>query len=126
MPVILKHIKQKYGQEICHRYLHNECTAKRCLFTHRRPTNSSGSIRAQEGRALVPTSTDFNSHPTAGPAVCSQEVSQGPKAPTVPRLSIEARNKIKNMTAHMIESQMKDMLPHNLAAVSSALNLTPL
>ena len=42
---LLSHIEQIHGHEICHRYLRNECTARRCLFTHSRPTTSSAQER---------------------------------------------------------------------------------
>ena len=88
--------------------------------------NAPNVARIPQGKvAPVPTQADFPSLPTAGPAVLSQSVAQGPKAPLMSNLSEEAQNKIKRMTTHVIEAQLKEMLPQILAAVAAALNLTP-
>ena len=72
---------------------------------------------------MVPTQADFHSLPTAGPVVWSKAVAQGPKAPMTPSLSTEAQDEINKITAHIIESQLREMLLQILAAVTSTLNL---
>ena len=80
---------------------------------------------SQRRVAPVPTQADFHSPPAAGPVVWSQAVAQGPKAPVMPSLSIEAQDEIRKTAAHIIESQLKEMLPQILAAITATLNLTP-
>ena len=122
---LLKHIKEANGQEICHRYLGNKCTVRRCIFSHN-VSNAPNVDRTSQGRvAQVPTQAYFHSLPTAGPVVWSRVVAKGTKPPTVHKLSEEAQNEIRNMTTHMIETQIKDMLPKILATVTAALNLPP-
>ena len=122
---MLKHIEVEHGQETCHRYLRNECIVRRCLFNHN-ITNATNVVTVSEERvASVPTQVGFHSLPTAGPVVWSRVVAKGTKPPTVHKLSEEAQNEIKNMTTHMIETQIKDMLPKILATVTAALNFPP-
>ena len=85
----VNHIEQNHGLEICHRYLCNECTTRRCLFTNKRPNVSSAQITEP-----APTLTVFHSPPTTRPVAWSQAVAQEP----VPRLKVE----IENVQVHVI------------------------
>ena len=95
---MLKHIGEEHGHEICHRYLQNKCTVRRCLFNHNISNATNLVTNSQERVKSVPTQADFHSLPTTGPVVWSQVAAHGPKPPTVHKLSAEARNKIRNMT----------------------------
>ena len=82
---MLKHINIAHGQETCHRFLRNECTVRRCLFSHNILTASNEQRGTHEGAAPHPTSADFHSLPTARPVVWSRAVAQGPKTPVMPK-----------------------------------------
>ena len=122
---LLRHIEEKHGHEICHRYLQNKCTVRRCLFRHIMPNAPNVHRISQGGVTQVSTQANFRSLPTAGPVVWSQAVARGSEIPVMPRVSIEVQDEFKKTTAHIIESQLKEILPQFLAAVTAALNLTP-
>ena len=87
---LLRHIEEKHGHEICHRYLQNKCTVRRCLFRHIMPNAPNVHRISQGGVTQVSTQANFCSLPTAGPVVWSQAVAQGSKIPVMPRMSIKA------------------------------------
>ena len=115
------------------------------MFSHK--VASAQSVEKIPARQMAtpsaPTEEDFLNPPTTGPVVrteprAQQEqektslptprsvlwssiVTQEPT--TVPSLSEEAQNKIKKMATHVIESQIKELLPEILTKVIEALNL---
>ena len=113
-----RHIEEIHGHEICHRYIQNKCTVRRCLFSHIMPNAPNVDRISQRRVAPVPTQADFHSLPTAGPVVWSQAVAQGPKAPVMSNLSAEAQNKNKTLEAQVLQTliQMVPQITQQLAA----------
>ena len=117
-----RHIEEIHGHEICHRYIQNKCTVRRCLFSHIMP-NAPNVDRISQGRvAPVPTQADFHSLPTAGPVVWSQAVAQGPKAPVMSNLSAEAQNKNKTLEAQVLQTLIQ-MVPQITQQLAVALRM---
>jgi hypothetical protein len=142
---LIKHIKSKHGAEICHNFLANKCDFEKCMFSHIVP--SAQSVKKIPERQMAtpsaPTEEDFLNLPTTGPVVRTepraQQEQETTRLPTprsvlwssivtqepitVPRMSEEAQNKIKKMATHVIESQIKELLPQILTKVIADLNL---
>ena len=112
---LMNHIKDTHGNDICHRYLRNECRQKRCFFSHNIHTENTHT------RALG--TQDFPSLPTIRPVVRSQEMAKTPQEQNLAlhSLSYQDQNQIKDVTSQVIEACMKEILPRLLFAVSTAL-----
>ena len=142
---LIKHIKSKHGAEICHNFLANKCDFEKCMFSHIVPSAQSVEKIPERKMATpsAPTEEDFLNLPTTGPVVRTEPRAQqeqettslyNPRSVlwssiltqqpiTVPRMSEEAQNKIKKMATHVIESQIKELLPQILTKVIADLNL---
>ena len=81
-------IEKVHGHKICHKYLENKCTVRRCLISHIMPYAANEDRNPQGRVSQVPTQADFHSLPTVRPVVWSQAVAQGSKVPVMPHLSI--------------------------------------
>ena len=95
---LINHIREQHGDTIYHRFLRNECKQARCFFSHNILTASAERSQV-EVRAYTPTAQDFPSLPTARPVVRAQTVAQSTQDPaqSVPNLSQETQNQIRNM-----------------------------
>ena len=91
---MLSHIRERHGNTLCHRYLRNECTVRRCLFSHRSSTATNVVIRPLEARAPAPPSQDFPNLHATRPVMWSQVVAQSPQiqAQGLPNMSGHVQN----------------------------------
>ena len=113
------HIIDEHGQTMCHQFLKNECTRRRCYYSHRTLQN----VVEPSKQASALTSQDFPNLPTTRPVVGSQETAQTPQdqSPALHSLSPQVQNQIRDLTSQVIETHMKAILPQLLVAVSAAM-----
>ena len=54
---MMKHKEGIHGNNICHRFLRNECRVRRCFFSHKIPaaTNVATNMTSPESSATVKT-----------------------------------------------------------------------
>ena len=98
---LLRHIEQAHGHEICHRYLRNECTARKCLFTHSRPNASSAQERTP-------------------PVEAQPQVFQSPPIAQMSQLSMGENNQNRNLEAQVMKA-LNGMIPHLTNQIVTAL-----
>ena len=131
---LIKHIQETHSHIICHRFQRNECTVRKCFFRH--VFLAAGNVDRAAPKLTPPALTeqnfpglqDFPNLPTARPVVWTQGLANGPQttAPSMSSLSQQFQNQMNNITSHVIEAQIKKMLPQIVAAMTEALSKTNL
>ena len=108
---MINHIKEKHGNTICHKYLRNECTVRRCFYRHD-IQNAPNLERTQE--TSFTTAQDFPSLPTTRPVVSSQVSAQNPHPQEI---------QATQQTIEALTKQMSSML-NQMNLILSMLNKT--
>ena len=75
---LLNHIREQHGNTPCYRFLNNECTVRRCLFSHKTSPAINVERIYQEARAPQSTQDFPNLHATR-PVMWSQVVAENPQ-----------------------------------------------
>ena len=97
---MLSHIKEKHGHIPCHRFLKNECTVRRCLFSHNTLPVTNVEISSPAPRARAPPAQDFQNLHATRPVMWSQVVAETPHLnPPVQRriTNQEILSRVENM-----------------------------
>ena len=105
---MMKHKEGIHGNNICHRFLRNECRVRRCFFSHKIPaaTNVATNMTSPESSATVKNinespvfnQKDFPNLPTTGSVVMPQVQAQ-PRylAPHMPQVCQMDQTQIRDM-----------------------------
>ena len=112
-----KHITETHGSDICHKFLLNNCTARKCFFSHKTH------IEAQM------TERDFPSLPTPRPVVGIQvegQVNQA-TAKTQPSMSkssenLEYKQDLKAQVMEALTQIMPQLTQHLASALRTEMN----
>ena len=75
---LLNHIRELHGHTICHRFLKNQCTFRRCLFSHRNTPVTNVERTRDETRSPNLQTQDFPKLHATRPVMWSQVVAQSP------------------------------------------------
>ena len=106
---LISHIKEKHGQEVCHKFLLNECerSSTDCIFSHQEPRT--------EG---------FPSLHTTGPVVWSQLVGHSPQtpAPALPNMSQQIQSQMANLESQVIIA-FKQIMPQMITHIMEAMRI---
>ena len=129
---MMKHIEEIHGNDICHRFLNNECRVKRCFFSHNihTATNVENSGRNMTmlktaapliniNETFVSNQEDFPSLPTTGSVVRPQVQTQ--QTPHMSQGCQMNQNQIRDITAHAIAEEMKKIMPQIIAQLKESL-----
>ena len=113
-----RHIVETHGNDICHKFMQNNCTARKCFFSHDVITAQNVIRNAQRDNPRVPTQQDFYELPTARPAGRRQEVAQS-LAPAAPMSKMWQMNQFQmpEVIAQAITQQIQTMLPQIIAQI---------
>ena len=115
---MIKHIKAKHGNEICHNFLLKRCEFQTCMFSHR-SDNTPSVVRISEREMVTPsapTESDFVDLPTTGPVVRTEERAH-PVTPQVEGL----QDIIRQVTVQQISMHLEQMLPQLIAQISQSI-----
>ena len=119
---IMKHIKSKHGNEICHNFLRNRCEYQRCMFSHNNP--HALNVESVPEREMVtpsaPREADFVDLPTIGPVVRIEERAQ-PQTPQEEVLSPQQQEEMRQATVRLVTMHMEQMIPQIIAQISEAM-----
>ena len=116
---IMRHIRAKHGDEICHNFILNRCEYQSCMFSHN--TSSAPSVEKIPERVMVtpsaPLEANFGNLSTIGPVVGTEERAQ----PHMEGLSPQQQEMIKQVAVKQITMYMEQMLPQILAQITDSL-----
>ena len=119
---IMKHIKSKHGNEICHNFLRNRCEYQRCMFSHN--NSHAPNVESVPEREMVtpsaPREADFVNLPTIGPVVRIEERAQ-PQTPQEEVLSPQQQEEMRQVTVRLVTMHMEQMIPQIIAQISEAM-----
>ena len=115
-----RHIVEMHGNDICHKFLQNNCTARRCFFSHNIMIAQNVRRSAKQSNSQVPTKQDFYELPTVRPAERRQVVAQ-PIAPDMPLPQMWKIDPVQEAITQAITQQMQKILPQKIAQVKEIL-----
>ena len=115
---MLNHIRELHGNTPCHRFLKNECTFRRCLFSHKTPPATNVERIPKETSAQTSGTQDFPNLHATRPVMWSQVVAQSPQtqAQVMPSPPTQLNQNLINMIPQIV-SQV-------ITALSQQMNLT--
>ena len=118
---LMKHIKDKHGNEVCHKFLENKCDfGSRCLFRHTGLPVQNVDLDSTPARH---TMQDFPNTLATGPVVRTEGRPQNQSlAPTWAQICQKDQNLIQTLTSQMMlmMNQMK-----NFQTILATLNRSP-
>ena len=119
---IIKHIKAKHGNEICHNFLLKRCEFQNCMFSHSSTNAQCVEIISEREMETpsAPTESDFFNPSTIGPVVRAEERAQ-PQTPQGEGLSSQQQEMIRQVTVRQITMHIEKMLPQILANITEAM-----
>ena len=119
---MLSHIREKHGSTVCHRFLKNECTVRRCLFSHKISTATNVERSFLESRAPAPLAQDFPDLHATRPVMWSQMVAKSPhaQAQPMPNVSEHLQNQNRSLEAQVKEA-MAQMIPQLISQIVTTL-----
>ena len=121
---MLSHIREKHGNTLCHRFLRNECTVRRCLFSHIRPRAANVETIFLAAGAQAPPSQDFPNLHATRPVMWSQVVANNPQPAALPTLQMKQLDlaQIREVTVQTISVEIEKLLPQILRELTSKLS----
>ena len=116
-----KHIVETHGKDICHKFLQNNCTARRCFFSHNVMIAQNGKRSENQLTPRVPTQQDFFDLSTVRPAERRQEMAKSTsQVTTLPQMW--KTDAVQDVISQAITQQMQKIFPQIIAQIKESLH----